>query len=150
MGLYNFQERFVPFIQDGTKTHTIRAIRKYPQKVGALMHLFYGLRTKSAKRIISAQPCKKVNTIIITRDYKIYLIEGVMNARECELFGRTKNKSKAFCYNILNTNEKDELSWRDGFRIDDKGTRIGCFDLMFRWWKQTHELPFAGHIQYWK
>lgn len=28
MGLYNFKKQFVPFIEDGSKTHTIRATRR--------------------------------------------------------------------------------------------------------------------------
>ncbi len=44
MGLYNFKARFVPFVLDGSKTHTIRAKRRYPAKPGDTLYLYTGLR----------------------------------------------------------------------------------------------------------
>lgn len=55
MGLYNFQARFVPFILDGRKTHTIRALRKIEDKPGSTMHLYTGLRQKGAKLLMRAK-----------------------------------------------------------------------------------------------
>jgi hypothetical protein len=151
MGLYNFQERFVPFIKDGSKPHTIRAIRKYPQKVGALMHLFFGLRTKYSTRIIPALPCKSVKTIIFYDDGDVFIHPEILNIEQATQFVEITNLHIARrTLHLLDDTDKDELAWRDGFRVDDKGTRKGCFYLMLRWWRQTHELPFAGHIQYWK
>lgn len=44
------------------------------------------------------------------------------------------------------------FAWRDGFRPE--GSTIhdpyGAFDLMMRFWKHTHELPFQGIVIYWK
>jgi len=64
MGLYNFQERFVPFILDGRKTHTIRAARTNPDKPGNTLHLYTGLRHKGA-RLLMRVPCVKVEEIEI-------------------------------------------------------------------------------------
>lgn len=74
MGLYNFKAQFVPFILDGRKTHTIRAIRKHPQKVGGMMHLYTGLRQRGAKLLMRAR-CIDVQQITISRAGKV-IIEG--------------------------------------------------------------------------
>ena len=48
-------------------------------------------------------------------------------------------------------NDKDHFAWDDGFRPDG-ATRLnptGAFELMMRFWKQTHELPFIGDLIKW-
>jgi hypothetical protein len=65
MGLYNFQKRFVPFIVNGEKTHTIRAKRKVAPKAGETLHLYTGLRQKGAALLMRA-PCTKVEKIEIS------------------------------------------------------------------------------------
>ena len=65
MGLYNFQKRFAPFIMRGEKTHTIRALRAYPDMPGKTMHLYTGLRTKKAKLLMRVR-CTRVESIQIT------------------------------------------------------------------------------------
>ena len=67
MGLYNFQPRFAPFILDGRKTHTIRAIRAFPDKPGNTLHLYTGLRTKKAKLLMRVL-CLRVEPIYIRED----------------------------------------------------------------------------------
>jgi hypothetical protein len=66
MGLYNFEDRFVPFILDGRKTHTIRAARRYPDQPGDVMHLYNRLRTKGA-RLLMRVPCIEVREILISQ-----------------------------------------------------------------------------------
>jgi hypothetical protein len=91
MGLYNFQKRFVPLILDGRKTHTIRALRGYPDKPGNTMHLYTGLRQKGAKVLMRVQ-CVRVETILITASGGVR-IEGV----------------------YLSPDEREALARRDGF-----------------------------------
>lgn len=62
MGLYNFQKRFVPLIARGEKTHTIRASRKYPARVGEILHLYTGLRQRGAICLMRV-PCVRVQEI---------------------------------------------------------------------------------------
>lgn len=91
MGLYNFQERFVPAILDGTKRHTIRAPRKHPDVPGNTLHLYAGLRRKGARLLMRAT-CTAVVEIRIGDHGTIYLD------------GRP-----------LSEDEREELARRDGF-----------------------------------
>src|SRR5205085_8478954 len=54
-------------------------------------------------------------------------------------------------FNLLTPEEKNRLAWRDGFRPNDSTFQQpdGCFDLMFRWFCKTHELPFLGDLISW-
>jgi hypothetical protein len=134
MGLYNFQEKFVPFIRDGTKTHTIRALRAHPDVPGNTMHLYTGLRHPGAE-LLGRFPCVRVEEIRITEYHRVFI-----NAVE------------------LDRDEKDLLAWRDGFRMD--GTvwaltvpklpaHVGCFGtLMVPFW--DGRLPFVGNVYHWK
>jgi hypothetical protein len=123
MGLYNFQQRFVPFILRGAKTHTIRAMRKHPDRPGNILHLYAGLRTKKAKLLMRVE-CVKVEDIDIlesmagTSDpmYTMVRING------CD----------------LGADEKAQLAWRDGFHD---------FEDMMNFW--DGRLPFRGHIIHW-
>ena len=64
MPAYNFRERFVPKILAGTKPHTIRKRRKHPTKVGDILWLYTGMRTKGCKLIAGAL-CVRVEPIVI-------------------------------------------------------------------------------------
>ncbi len=128
MPAYSFQECFIPFLLDGSKDHTIRAERagrSRHARVGETLYLYYGMRTKWCRKIGEAV-CKEVWPIKITED-SVYV--GGLKLDFLDLF-----------------------AWCDGFRPE--GTTIynpaGAWDLMLRWWKQTHELPFDGVAIYWK
>lgn len=64
MPAYNFQPRFVEKILNGEKPHTIRRRRKHPTKVGDLIKMFVGLRTKNCRQFAEAM-CVKVEPLII-------------------------------------------------------------------------------------
>jgi len=120
MGLYNFKVRFAPFILDGSKTHTIRAQRKHPDKPGNLLHLYSGLRTKNAK-LLKRVTCSAVQAIAISINH--IEIDGVLLSRD----------------------ERIELAYRDGFR---ERPRSSAFDQMLSFW--DGRLPFTGQIIHWK
>jgi len=120
MGLYNFQPRFVPFILDHSKTHTIRSDRVHRDNAGNIMHLFTGLRHPGARCLMRC-PCVKVERIEITEMPHI-LIDG----------------------NMLTEDECNQLAWRDGFRPADKDD---AFITMMEFW--SGRLPFFGHIYHW-
>jgi len=47
---------------------------------------------------------------------------------------------------------RDLFAWKDGFRPEGStlDNPAGAFELMIRFWRQTHELPFQGVVIYWK
>lgn len=123
MGLYDFKERFVRAILEGSKTHTIRAIRKDGRvdKAGKdVCHCYTRLRTKR-RRLLGRFPCVKVEEIHILGDPAPlpplrFIVDGIQ----------------------LNWDEGDALARRDGFSsVED----------MAAFWRGR--LPFAGHIVHW-
>lgn len=124
MGLYNFKAQFVPFILSGRKTHTIRATRAHPDKRGNTVHLYTGLRTKSAMLLLRST-CLRVEEISIQDgpnmkflpdDFRVFINGERLDKSECEL-----------------------LAQRDGFRD---------FAEMMAFWEGR--LPFRGHIIHWR
>jgi hypothetical protein len=87
MGLYNFKTRFAPRILDGSKTHTIRPLRAIPDKPGKTLHLYTGLRTKSARLLMRVE-CVKIEKIEIGERHDVR-IEGLyLDEDEREAFAR--------------------------------------------------------------
>lgn len=130
MGLYNFQKRFVPYLLDGTKTHTIRGVRAHPDKPGNTIHLYTGLRQKSARLLFRA-PCVRVDEIEFRRDTREALIVQVNGDH-------------------LSRDEIESLFDRDGFRthlgLDPTG-RINATEQALMHW--CGRLPFVGHMIHW-
>jgi hypothetical protein len=122
MGLYNFQQRFVPKILAGEKTHTIRARRAHPDKPGNTLHLFTGLRTKKAKLLMRV-PCAKIEEIEI---------DACGHECNCDPFIAIDGVE-------LSESERNALAVRDGFE---------SMDEMLNFW--AGRLPFHGHIIHWK
>jgi hypothetical protein len=141
MGLYNFQERFVLPIQNGTKTQTIRAPRNMKEDVpGNTMHLWHGLRQPGAKRIARFE-CVEVEEIEIFLRYD----RPRTTVDECASWVVRIDDV------LLDADQRDLFAWHDGFRHPDLGVlgkEIGSFDLMMEFWKGR--LPFHGHIFHWK
>lgn len=121
MGLYNFQARFVPYVEDGSKMHTIRAPRKRQEQPGNMLHLYTGLRHKGA-RLLKRVQCAKVQAIRISVDG--IWIDGVKLAGD----------------------EADLLAWRDGFRRNGNDSTC-AFEYMLSFWEGR--LPFEGQIIHW-
>ena len=130
MPAYSFKERFVPMVEDGSKDHTIRALRKGKSghaMPGQTCYLYYGMRTKFCRKIGEGE-CTQQEPILIT-PHNI-------------LVGDT----------MLDKNERDRLAWRDGFR--PQGSTIdkpdGAFDLLVSYWQAENTLPWKGVIIHWK
>lgn len=122
MGLYNFHARFVPFILDGRKTHTIRARRTFPDKPGNTLHLYTGLRTKHTRLLLRAS-CVRVETIEIKNG----------------AFGDEWHALVKINGETLDRSEREALARRDGFHD---------FSDMMAFW--NGRLPFTGHIIHWR
>jgi len=135
---------------------------RYPARVGQLISHFTGPRFKPV-RIIDKQPCTYVDSIFILEDGSVWIANNyTISQHEASIVLNFLIKEPAVqilkseaCYvndiklNKLNETEKDLLAWHDGFRHTDKQFANGCFSIMFTWWKQTHQLPFAAHIIKW-
>ena len=128
MALLNFQLRFVPKIELGEKTHTIRAWRyRYsrktqqrevlPIRAGETLHLYTGCRQPSA-RCLMRVPCSRVESIKINAQTSgMVEIDGVP----------------------LDHSEREQLAVRDGF---------DGWDAMLAFWEDR--LPFSGQIIHWQ
>ena len=123
MGLYSFDKRFVPKVISGEKTHTIRAVRKYPDKPGSTLTLVYGSRYAST--LIFRAECVKVETIEIEDLPAIFLDAAGPVIR--------------IAGEALQSDEVEALARRDGFKD---------FAEMMDYW--DGKLPFTGHIIHWK
>ena len=123
MGLYNFQQRFAAKVESGEKTHTIRARRKLPAKVGETLYLYTGLRQPGARKLIEAK-CTKVEEVRIEQspawswgNRAVVFVGGV----------------------LLSTDEKEQLAVRDGF---------ADWADMEKFW--DGRLPFLGDMIHWR
>jgi hypothetical protein len=94
--MLGFKRRFAPYVEEGSKTHTIRAKRKQRPKVGEICHCFVDPRQKSM-RLLGRFKCVRVEEI------EIY-------ERGEGSFGVIVDGAE------LTPDEKDALAWRDGFR----------------------------------
>jgi len=120
MGLYNFRQRFAPFILSGRKRHTIRARRKNPDVVGNIAHCYTGLRTKHTT-LLGRWPVVRVEDIEIEGD-------EISGAHRVFVAGVEFDES-----------EREKLARLDGFRD---------FADFAGFWKGR--LPFTGQIVHWK
>lgn len=134
MPAYSYQERFIPFILDGSKDHTVRAERagrSRHARPGDTLYLYFGMRTKWCRKIGEAI-CSKVESIIISVD-------------SIKLNGQN-----------LSWEELHRFAWKDGFRPEGSTLEQpwGAWTLMVRWWKETNGLdgehPWTGVVIYWK
>lgn len=67
MVAFNFQRQFVPAIQSGEKTQTIR--RSARAKVGDRLQLYTGMRTKACRKIVEPDPiCTMCHYIALRPD----------------------------------------------------------------------------------
>jgi hypothetical protein len=144
--LLGFKARFVPYILEGSKTHTIRAIRQKPPKVGEICHCYTGLRRRGPiiqklasgdvvrqkmTRLLGRWPCVRVESITI--------LDSLVNPSIPLLvwIGDTP----------LQPEEADQLFWRDGFR-DEGGETYTHLHQAADFWKGR--LPFRGHVIHWR
>jgi len=77
MPALNFQNQFVPMVADGTKLHTIRRKRKNPIKVGQMLQLYTGMRTKQCE-MIAARLCTAVVPVVIYPNLGRVVLGGKM------------------------------------------------------------------------
>lgn len=152
MPAYSFQQRFVNWVLDGSKSHTIRARRKKGfAKVGDMLYLYFGMRTKWCRKL-RQEVCTNVRTIIITQNNIYLLPDRVTDLQVQQLQDSLKAHKKPYSGILLDDTLRNALAWADGFRPPGSTRkRPGeAFELMIRFWSATHALPFIGDLIDWK
>jgi hypothetical protein len=116
MPAYNFQHRFVPMILNGEKPHTIRRRRKYPTKVGDMLQMYVGQRTKKAFKFAES-PVVKIVPIVIQPWHKCIIMQDTSGQMS-----------------VTGFSTKNELARLDGFSSVDS-----FFDFFKRYKQETLE-----------
>lgn len=127
--LLGFKMRFAPFVEDGSKTHTIRALGGRTWRVGMSCDCYVDSRQKTM-RLLGRWPCVRIEQIKIEETDRqsaplIVRIDGVR----------------------LTPAEADLLFFRDGFR-DLTGETYQHMQQAAEFWRDR--LPFEGLIIHWK
>lgn len=116
-----FQPRFAPLVESGTKAQTIRKERKRPIKVGDML----SLREWTGKPYASVQRRLRPETPCIG----VYPITITDHGVDCQ------------CYmDVLTCDYSTAVARADGF---------DSFFFMWRWFYDTHGLPFTGILIRW-
>lgn len=126
--LLGFKRQFAPFVEDHSKTHTIRAIRKIAPRVGETCHCYTGLRQKGA-RLLGRWPCVRVEVISI--------VGGYGGIAQIIIAGES-----------LDVDDMRRMAWIDGFRAEgDSLAQMSAF------WEREHGLGpsyiFIGQLIHW-
>jgi hypothetical protein len=150
MPAYSFKEQFCQFVIEGSKPHTVRSRRKHPAKVGDTCYLYYGLRTKWVKKL-REETCTETHSLVISEKDGIVMYAILMKDELLKVAVKNPFDKRLPPFYQFNKSDCDLFAWKDGFR--PKGTdELNCkgsFDLMLKFWKETHELPWAGDIIIW-
>lgn len=133
--LLGFKRRFADFVEEGSKTHTIRKARVVAPRAGEICHCYVDPRQKTM-RLLGRFPCVRVQEIEINwlavkrRMSLIITIEGV----------------------DLSPDEANLLAYRDGFRTYGHEAGIALGEMQ-DYWHTLHganAFPFVGHLINWE
>lgn len=90
MVLYGFKQQFAAKVEDGSKPHTIRNLRKNGHaKPGDLLQLYSGLRTKDCRKLLDPDPVcwetfpiwiEAQNMAVLLGDRQDWLSDGEIEA----------------------------------------------------------------------
>lgn len=120
--------QFWKAVLDGSKRHTIRCPRKYPDAAGATMHLYGNPRGRGGPMFLLMRcACLRVEPIVLGKTF--IELNGVKLTRD----------------------ERDALAWRDGFRpVGSSEQQPGdAFGLMSGFWRESI-LPLQASIYHWE
>lgn len=127
--LLGFKRQFAPFVENGSKTHTVRAVRKIRPKPGEICHCYVDPRQKTM-RLLGRWPCVKVEDIQISVDPPALGYRLPLTIR--------------LGHELLDASEVEAFLFRDGFR-DYRWTTHA--DQAYEFWKDR--LPFRGVVIHW-
>ena len=150
MPAFSFKGQFVPYVEDGSKPHTIRNRRKHPAKVGDKLFLYFGLRTKWSRKL-REEVCSATHSLVICDTLGVIFYKRALTDDELQEAVKNPVNSLLPVDRILISTDADLFAWKDGFRPKDATQKhpIGSFRMMLLFWKQTHILPWGGDIIYW-
>jgi len=141
--ILGFKDRFVPFVVDGSKRHTIRGGERW--KAGMRADLFRNVRQKNMALLFRA-PVIRVESIRLC-SYETYQRGPTpLDGNHCRNASRGPHGEAMLVWinrQLLEHDEAEELFRRDGFR--DKALMATYEALLF--WQER--LPFAGQIIHW-
>src|SRR5579872_1238894 len=145
--LLGFKRRFAPYVENHSKTHSIRGERKRPPRVGETCHCYEDPRQKTM-RLLGRWRCVKVERIEIREISRRSLSSTLPYGAHFRMSIEGEQ---------LTLDECNELAWRDGFRtVGSDHFTDQSFDMMMRFWMLTHGNPrrkglfrFTGHIIHW-
>ena len=132
--LLGFKRRFASFVEEGSKTHTIRAIGKRRAfRPGDICDCFVDTRQKTM-RCLGRFKCVRVEEITIT-----------------EFFNPMIPLAISINGQLLSTDETEALLYRDGFR-DKGGETYESIHHAAEFWKDrlANGKPFHGHLIHWE
>jgi hypothetical protein len=125
MVAYSFQPQFVPKLQAGEKSQTIRAVgRKRHARPGEMVQIYTGMRTKHCQKLFQSE-CLSTSAVLIFPD------------RTVQVDDRT-----------LDEQEKADLAVADGFTDFDQFMEF--FGQNFSHRDKAENIPFDGILVKWQ
>jgi len=85
MPAYSFQTQFVPAIESGLKTHTIRAKRKARPRAGQPFYAYHAMRTKQCRKLLESSITRVGDIWIVDSGRRFKGFDEAVNGRH--LFG---------------------------------------------------------------
>lgn len=126
--ILGFKDRFLPFVKNGTKTHTIRAGNRW--RAGMRVDIFENVRQKSMRLLFRA-PVRKVESVVIDHHRPYGPLEVTIDGIR------------------LSDDETQAFFFRDGFRGEDALLGKPAVQAKYFWAKQLKAGPFIGQIIHW-
>lgn len=115
-------------ILDGTKTQTIRKYRKFPIKVGSVLYIYWHLRQKDCKHLLTTT-CTEIITIQMQQEPWLGKQRLLLFKFEHEL-----------PWIRLTPEETQEIVLKDGFKTEDE---------MLKWFTEKYRLPEVFQVIRW-
>jgi len=130
-----FKDQFVPFVEDGSKTHSIRAGERW--RVGMRADCYARPRQKGMRLLFRAP-------VVRVEEIRVRAIDDLL------ALGVPLHKAVIVTVDGigLDDDELDAFAWRDGFRVGQSG--YGA--QMMAFWAKAHDLrnrDFHGQIVHW-
>lgn len=153
--LLGFKAQFAQYVQEGSKTHTIRGFRVNQPKVGDIAHCYTGLRQRGPiiQKLASGEVVREKKARLLGR-FPIVKIEAVDIWIHLGLIEIGIHESSASEPRLLDKSEASELAWRDGFREDGRDLSLVH---MAKFWMANHPTDrltannvWHGQIIHWR